>query len=117
MLISSGSDNTPEADMAGRRVDRLGMTRGGPIPPAIVGGAEMRATFQHLARDVETVARVRALLFRAAARVLRHTAGLGHVSRMAGGVPVGRPFPDIADHVVDAVAVGRKGAHRRGAGP
>src|SRR4051794_38539970 len=30
---------------------------------------------------------------------------------MAGGEPVGRPLPDIADHVEQAVAVGGKGAN------
>src|SRR5205823_10322640 len=30
-------------------------------------------------------------------------------------IPVGRPFPDIPDHVVDAVPVRRKGRDRRGA--
>src|SRR6185312_9699662 len=30
--------------------------------------------------------------------------------------PVAAPLPDIAGHVVEAVAVGRKGLHRRGAG-
>jgi hypothetical protein len=32
------------------------------------------------------------------------------------GSPDGRPLPDIADHVVHAVANGGEGAHRRGTG-
>ena len=103
--------------MAGRGVDRLGMARRGAIAPAIVGRAEMRAALQHLARDAHGgLARVVARFQRAAARILRHAAGLGRVGGVPGRIPVGRPFPDIADHVVHAVAVGREGAHRRGAG-
>jgi len=38
------------------------------------------------------------------------TAGFGRVSLVTCRPPVGRPFPDIADHVVEAVAVGGKRA-------
>jgi hypothetical protein len=31
----------------------------------------------------------------------------------AGGIPVGRPFPDVADHVVNSIAVRRERRHRR----
>ncbi len=36
---------------------------------------------------------------------------------MAHRIPVGRPFPDVADHVEHAVAVGRIALHRRRARP
>src|ERR1700761_7577170 len=87
-LILVSSNDTAEADMAGRRVDRLSMARGGPIPPAIVGSAKMRAAFQHLARNADAVARVMALLLRTAARILRHAAGLGRIRGMSRGIPV-----------------------------
>src|SRR4030095_13857029 len=35
--------------------------------------------------------------------------------RMARHVPVGGPLPDVADRVVEPVAVGREGPDRRGA--
>src|SRR6266700_2411834 len=44
----------------------------------------------------------------AAAWILRNAARLRRVSFMLGGPPIGGPLPDIADHVVDAVAVGRE---------
>src|SRR5947209_20038387 len=42
-------DDAPEADMACRGVDRLGMTRGRTIAAAVIGSAKMRAAFKHLA--------------------------------------------------------------------
>ncbi len=39
--------------MAGRRVDRLGMARGGTVTPAIIRRAEMRAALQHLAWNAD----------------------------------------------------------------
>src|SRR5262245_266229 len=74
----------------------------------------MRAALEHLARNPDAwLAGVVARGLRAAARVLRDAAGLRGVGRMLRGPPVGGPFPDIADHVVEAVAVGRKGRDRR----
>src|SRR5216683_1726662 len=83
-MNASVFDDAAEADMAGRGVDRLGMARRGPIAPAIVGRAEVRAAFQHFARDAHgKLARVVARFHRSTARILRHAAGLGRV----GGVP------------------------------
>src|SRR5216683_691286 len=110
-------DDAAEADMAGRGVDRLGMARRGAIAPAIVGRAQMRAALQDLPWDTHGgLARIVARLDGRTARIRRHAAGLGRVGSVLGRIPVGRPFPDIADHVVYAVAVDRKGANRRGAG-
>src|SRR5262245_64097990 len=46
MTSSVQSGDTPEPDVAGRGIDQLGMTRGGPIAPAVVGRREMRAHFK-----------------------------------------------------------------------
>src|SRR5277367_1423279 len=111
-------DDAPKADMTGRGIDRLGMACRRSIASAVVGRAEMGAAFQYLARDADGgLARVVARFHRAAARILRHTAGLAGIAFVPRRIPVGRPLPDIADHVVDAIGVGREGADRRGARP
>ena len=100
--------------MAGRGVDVLGMARRRAVAPAVVRRTEVRAALEHLARDAGArLARIVAALGPGAARVRGDAAGLGRVGLVLGRVPVGRPFPDVADHVVDAVAVGRERAHRR----
>src|SRR5262249_22321604 len=63
---SVAPDDTPETDMAGGRIDRFGMARRRAIAPAVVGGAEMRAALQDLARNPQAVAGIAALLARAA---------------------------------------------------
>src|SRR5215204_6343929 len=101
--------------MAGRSVDRLGMTRRRAVAAAVIRRAEMRAALQDLARYQNLgLARVVARVRRAAARVRRDAAGFGGVGFMPGRPPIGGPLPNVADHVVEAVAVRRKGADRRG---
>ena len=57
--------------------------------------------------------RVVAPLDGAPSRVAWHAARLDLVLRVTVGVPVGRPLPDVAGHVVEVEAVGREGADRR----
>src|SRR6201999_1124005 len=86
------------------------------IAAAIVRSAEVRAALEHLAWNLDVgVARIEARVLTATARVLRNTARLWRVRFMLLRIPVGRPFPDIPDHVVDAVAVRREGRDRGGA--
>ena len=76
----------------------------------------MRAAFKDLARDFDLgQAGVVAVFLASAARIFRNAARLRRVGLVLGRPPIGGPFPDIADHVVDAVAVRRKRHHRRGA--
>src|SRR4051794_33034990 len=114
--IRGSSLDAPKTDVTRRRVDRLRVARRRPIPSAIVRRAKVRAALNHLAwdPDVRETAVVTVLLA-AAARVLWNAASLRRVGRMPGRVPVGRPLPDVADHVVEAVAVGRVGGYRGGA--
>ncbi len=68
----------------------------------------------HFARNFDArLRRVVARGFRPAARIFRNAAGLRRVGLMLRRIPVGRPFPDVADHVEEAVAIGRKRRHRR----
>src|SRR5262249_18603318 len=76
----------------------------------------MRAALQQLAWDANVgVPRVVNRLFGATAWVDWHATGFRLVARMPIGPPVVGPLPDIADHVEQAVAVRREGAH--GGGP
>ena len=61
------------------------------------------------------LARIVAFFLSSAARVLRNAARFRSVGLVLWRVPISGPFPDIADHVVEAVAVWRKCRHRRGA--
>src|SRR5450755_3350020 len=92
------------------------MSCGRSIAAAIVGRTEMRAAFEDLPGDADLrKAGIEAFVLRAAAGIFRNAARLLRVRFMSLRIPVGRPFPDIPDHVVDAVAVRREGRDRRGA--
>src|SRR6266568_9661441 len=105
-----------KSEMACGCIDRFGMPRCRSIAAAIVRRAQMRAALDHLAGDRHVgLAGIVATLLAPPARVLGNAARLRRIGLMPGCVPVRRPFPDIADHVVQAVAVGREGFHRRGA--
>src|SRR6266550_673034 len=118
-LKSSRSDVPPhaaESEVAGGCIDRLGMTRRRPVATAVVWRAQMGAALDHLAWNTDAgLTGIMAIFFVAAARIFRNTARLRRIGFVSGGVPVRRPFPDIADHVVDAVTIRRKRRHWRGA--
>src|SRR5262249_4296913 len=101
-----------EAEVAGGRIDRLRHPRRRPIAPAIIRRAQIRTTLHHLARDANPgCVRVVALLCFASARVVDRAAGSLYLAVIL--VPVGGPFPDVAGHLVEAVAVGRERADWR----
>src|SRR5690606_13039556 len=107
-----------EADMAGRGIDRLRMTRGGAVAPAVIRRAQMRAALENLARDRGPgLGEIMAAYGRELAGILRDAAGFGRIGSVAAGPEIRGPFPDIADHVVKPVAIGRKGPDRRGQRP
>src|SRR6516162_526090 len=84
------------------------------VATAIVRRAQVRAAFDDLAGNFDLrLAGVVALLLPATARILRDAARLGRVRFVLRRPPIGGPFPDVADHVVDAVAVGRERHHWR----
>src|SRR4051794_13465252 len=90
------------------------MPRRRAVATAVVRRAEMRAALQHLAGNFGGgLAGVVTALFAAAARILGDAAGCWRLALVLRRVPVAGPLPDIADHVADAVAVRRKGGHRR----
>src|SRR5437868_5188417 len=90
------------------------MARGRAIAAAVVGSAEVRAALKHLAWNPDVrLTRVVARGLGPSTRIFRNAARLRRVSVMLLRIPIGRPFPDIADHVVQAVAVSRERGDRR----
>src|SRR5262245_38342011 len=94
------------------------MARCGAVAPAVAWSTKMRAALEDLPRDAGArLARIAAAFGPGAARVSWDATGLGRVGLVPCRVPSGCPFPDVADHVVHAISVGREGAHRRGPCP
>src|SRR6476620_12214209 len=102
--------------MTGGSIDRLRMARCRPVASAVVRRAQMRAAFDDLLWNLD-VGRsgVVAAILAPAARVLRNAAGFWGVGLVPRRVPVGRPLPDVADHVVQPVTVRRERGDRGGA--
>src|SRR6476620_8850621 len=87
-------------------IDRLRMARCRPVAPAVVRRAQMRAAFDDLLWNLHVGSSgVIAVRLAATARVLRNAASLHGIRLMLWRIPVGRPFPDVADHVVQTVTV------------
>src|SRR6185312_367179 len=109
------TENASETGVAGRGIHRFGMARGRAVAAAVVWCAKMRAALQNLARNADVrLTWIKTCCFGAAARIEWDAARLRRISFMLLRPPVAGPLPDVADHVVQAVAVGRKGRHRRG---
>src|SRR6266478_5707814 len=100
--------------MTGGSIDRLRMAGCRPVASAIVRRAQMRAAFDDLPWNLHLGgSEVVAVDLTPAARVLRDTAGLWRIGFVPRRIPVGRPFPDVADHVVESVTVRRECRDRR----
>jgi hypothetical protein len=100
--------------MAHRGVNRLGVASCRAIAAAIVRRAEVRAAFHDLAWDLDLrLARIVARALTAAAGIYRNAARFWCIGTVLGQVPISGPFPDVADHIMDAVAVRREGRDRR----
>ena len=103
-------------EMAGRSIDGLRMSCRRPVATAIIRRAQMRAAFQNFPRNADVgLTWIKTGALRPATRILGDAACLRRIGFVLLRPPVGCPFPDIADHVVDAIAVRRKRRHRRGA--
>ena len=107
------SNDAAKSQMACGCIDILRMTRRRAVPAAVVGRAQMRAALDDLAGNFcSRLTRIVAFFLSPAARVLRNAARFWSVSLVLGRGPISGPFPDIADHVVEAVAIWRKGRDR-----
>src|SRR5690242_6744340 len=96
--------------MTRRCVDRLAHSRGGPIPLAIIRRAKIRPAFHDFPWDPDTTQAwiltpftFAPLRIDVAARPVRLTVLL---------IPIGRPLPDISDHVVESIPIRRKRSNR-----
>ena len=79
-LIRRDMDNTPEADVARRRVNRLGNTCRRAIAQAVIGRAEEGPAFEHFSWDAELrLCRINTLLTCPPSRIDRDAARLGRV--------------------------------------
>src|SRR5882762_3943547 len=99
--------------MARGGVDRLRVSRGRPVTSAIVRRAQMRTAFDDLPWDFHICrSGVEAVGLAAATRILRNAAGFCRIRLVFWRIPVGGPFPDVADHVVQPVGVWRECGYR-----
>src|SRR6266542_2780389 len=93
--------------MAGPRVNLLRDARGRPVAQTVIRRAEIRATLQYLPRDAYLRRpQINARFFLSAFRVKARAAGVGYTAVLL--IPVGRPLPDVAGHVIKSVAVRRE---------
>src|SRR5690606_15247440 len=92
----------------------LRMPRRRAVALAIVDGAKVRSAVQYLAADARAGGGgIIALRECRAAWIGDRAARRFALRALRRGIPVARPFPDIADHVEKAIAVGREAADRR----
>src|SRR4029079_18674251 len=108
------TDDAAEAEMTGRCVNRFREARRRPIAAAGGGRTEVRAAFDDFAWNPDLrLTRIVAFALLWSSWIIRRAARLQHLVRMPRHIPVGRPLPDVADHVVESVAVRGKSADRR----
>src|ERR1700730_14470787 len=94
--------------MRGAEVHFLRLPRGRSIAGAVVGSAQKRAALDDPAWGL-TAGQGQVLQF--------GSSGIDRcIARVTRPIPVARPLPDIADHVIEAVAIGLEAADRRGPG-
>src|SRR5215471_19127563 len=101
--------DAPEADVARRGVDCLGLAGSGPVPAAVIGRAQVGAALGHLARDVGSGPGGLDTRGRGHPRIAWHAARGARIGRMPGCEVVTGPFPDVTDHVMKPPAIGRVG--------
>src|SRR6185312_4475003 len=115
LIIASLSYDASKTNMARGRIHRLRVARGRTVAAAVARRAKMRAALEDLAGNFDfRQTRIVAVLLTSAAGVFRDAARLGRIGFVLGGPPIRGPFPDIADHVVEPIAVRRECHHRRG---
>jgi hypothetical protein len=83
--------------VASCRVNRLRIARRGPVAPAVIGRAEIRAALDHLSRNTRAgLGRIAAQCLGDTTRVARRAARPVGIVPVTGRVPVFGPLPDIA---------------------
>src|SRR3974390_425875 len=101
--------NEANSHMASGGVDGLGHSGRRAIAPAVIWCAEERTPFNHLSRNLDAgEQRIVTLLTISPGNC---SAAACFLPRMVRGIPVGCPFPDVADHVVQPITIGRELSH------
>src|SRR5215475_10704924 len=116
-LLSSRAacpQHAAKSDMAHAGVDHLRLARRRPVTQAIIGGAQVRAALDHFAWNAELrLTRIVAFVRRDDAWIdCRSATGFDDLVGMTMDVPVARPFPHVAGHVVQPIAIGWKRTDR-----
>src|SRR3989338_2956206 len=96
--------NRTKAHMGGSQIAFLPFPGGNPVAHAVIGGAEERAPLDPLMLpgwDRQQAQRARVAI---------------GVSLQRAGIAISGPFPEIADHVVEPVGIGREAADRGASG-
>src|SRR5215831_11070542 len=98
--------------MAGCGINRLRHACCRPVAPAIVRRAQVGTTFHYLARDRDFwITGIEALVALATPGIEAGAACLRQLVMLL--IPVRGPFPNIAGHLVKAIAIWWEGSHGR----
>src|SRR5580692_10317806 len=108
--------NAANSNMTHAGIDHLRLPSRGAIAQTVIGSTQERTAFDHLARNSKLrLAGIVALLRRGDARTdLWRATRLHDFVGAARNVPVRCPFPHVAGHVEQSVAVGREASGRGG---
>src|SRR5579883_2154168 len=113
-VFSALPHDATESYVPGRCIHRMREAGRRTIAPAVIRRAQMRSTLQNFAGNLDPLDRIVAAFFRTAPWISRHAAGFHLFMGMLRAEPVCGPFPNVADHVDQAVTVRRKTPYRRG---
>src|SRR5215212_2428953 len=103
------SRDAPEPNVRSGGIYRLPLARRRPVAKAVVWRAQVRATLDHLVRDVRSRLPDRVVpLRRIDPWVPRDAAGFRRLVRVPNREVVRGPLPHVTRHVIELVAVGRE---------
>src|SRR5262249_20878863 len=103
-LLPGRPDDAAKTKMTGGSIDGLGHARCRSITPAVVRRAEMRSAFHNFARDLDVRhVGIVAFVSVAASGVEARAARLWYLFVLL--VPIRRPLPHVAGHVVEPVTI------------
>ena len=104
MGMTAPHDNEPRVNI----IDRFWISCSRTVASTVVRGTEERPTFEYLTRFLllGRCFAVVAISFGATFRIFGSAASFGRVFWMALLIPIISPFPNIANHIVEAIAIG-----------
>src|SRR4051794_17282928 len=109
MVLAPYSHHTPKAYMTRGCIDRLGVPSSRTVPAAVIWGAQVRAALQDFPRYFNLYrTRIAAFVLATTNRIMCDATCVMRIMLVLRRPPIGRPFPHVAYHVVEAVAVWRE---------